>query len=537
MMKYYLRIGAHSSLYLQWSLRILMGFLLLTGVAGISGCATTHLYNKENDATALAAKTAGDEINFSETITQERANLAQLLTNELEIVNQFSVTRRNTELRALLEDKIDAGGSQGMEPLSKKLKRFTNDRLMILAGKNDYRDMLDHADDIMGNREKVDQEVYKFQSLLSVSAPECAGGLGVPEFVVTADMKKKYKKAKPAGPNSVDIDGLLSKFKTQCNKYQTAWKALNNSAGVLNKIADSERKARKILEDEETAAKDAKDAYEATLKKFNVALKNASEDTKKKIKEKAEAIQDKLVLLAKAGGAFGELGAVDAKIKQIDLILEAVGQGKVEDGKIENASDETKRAVAMFAQFQHFAGGLSTIDALSNLPHVTALLFEKERLLVLKENAERKISRSKERITLLNQKRKSIISEVQALVDSAQHLRWALKANTDNPITKEDLYKNPIEESARRHMVMALAFYLNTFTGPRHLAHQADYRMIDLDHAQALDASETALKLWDVAIKQPVNVLATYHGSGIKQEDIFELLKAAGLFTIAMGVN
>jgi hypothetical protein len=61
--------------------------------------------------------------------------------------------------------------------------------------------------------------------------------------------------------------------------------------------------------------------------------------------------------------------------------------------------------------------------------------------------------------------------------------------------------------------------------------------LISLDHEQALDASEFALALWKHMIATPLEEFVGYHASGIKSQDIANLINAVGLAGIAIGVN
>lgn len=323
------------------------------------------------------------------------------------------------------------------------------------------------------------------------------------------------------------------------------------------------KKAKENLKQQEDNATEAKKIYENALKEYKEALKQAETDTseaaKKEITDQARKLQNALNTFEKSG-ILGKQSVAKSQIENIDLILDAFVTGEVADGKLncsgikdENIEEAVKvrtqekcldkqQALTFVAQLPRFRGRLSAIEALSKLPPVNSLLFEKERLMALKENADTQIERSSTRFKLLQQELEFVDNEFKGLNESQRYLNWAIAASSKREINTSDLYNKSksINESARRHMVVALTTYLNIYTGPRRARNEIKYRLIDIDHVQALDISETALRLWEVAIKQPIIVLAAYHGSGMKREEIAKLiiegLKAAGLFTIAGGV-
>ncbi|TXI26172.1 MAG: hypothetical protein E6Q61_00650 [Nitrosomonas sp.] len=356
--------------------------------------------------------------------------------------------------------------------------------------------------------------------------------------------------------SDLDVLHLLQNFKERCEAHQEIRNKFNVS---MNAILKEEYKAKNDLKEQEKVKSDKEGEYNEALKIYQEALKqaesDASEAAKKKITTQAEILQNALKGLEETG-ILGKQSTTNHQINNIDLILDVLAKGKLEEEKL-NCSEikiddktkeaeakkkclETKQALAVVAQLPSFVGRGATIEALTELPPVNALLFEKERLMALKEDVEKQIGRTKSKIALLQQKRDATQDEIDSLVKVKQHLIWARQANGGNDIKLSDLYKKSINESARRHMVIAVTRYLNTSTGPQRVMREIEYRLIDIKHAQALDSSETALRLWEGAIKQPINVLAAYHGSGMKREElaklIVEALKAAGLFTIAGGV-
>ncbi|MDO8893780.1 hypothetical protein [Nitrosomonas sp.] len=551
----------HSKDCLQQFVRLLTNLVFLTGFFSLTGCAGIHLYNPDKDATASLVKKTSDEINFQAVIEEERKNQAKLLNHELEIVAQAALAMRNTMLRALLENR-EKPGTLEVESLSEKQERIINDQLSKLIGRGSQSDqessrILDSLTDWETSKRKMDDSIMLFElEIPTTTAPKCEIGIDS-KFEVTSEMINKYKAISSKSEDY--INKSLTRYRDSCVKHQKFWEPLANLGGIFSAIAKEEKAANNNLNAQEEEAEKLEVKFKEALDEYNKALKqaetDASETVKKNISQKSNELKDALNTFEKTG-VFGKKSAVNHQIESIDLILDVLAEGKLNEEKL-NCSEiknddkdkeikaqenclKAKQRLGVVAQLPSFAGRGATIEALTKLPPVNALLFEKERLMALKEDAEKQIDRTKSKIALLQQKRNAAFDAINRLMLAKQHLDWARKANGNKDLSLSDLYQKSIDESARRHMVIAMTTYLNTFTGPQRMMHEIEHRLIDINHAQALDATETALRLWEVAIKQPINVLATYHASGMKREELAKLIveafKAAGLFTIAGGV-
>ncbi len=563
-----LEIKKYSKHGLQRSIRVLINLALLSGFISLTGCAGIHLYNPDNDTTASLVKKTSDEINFQAVIEEERKKQTKLLNHELEVVARAALALRNTRMRSLLEHETIPGTLENGS-LIRKLESKIDERLSKLINLNQLDNAKNSIDtlknlitvternieDFSTTLENLDIAIKLFKLELKTSAPECKTGDDA-KFVVDDKIINKYSVVAESIKSDLDVLHLLQNFKERCEAHQEIRNKFNVS---MNAILKEEYKAKNDLKEQEKVKSDKEGEYNEALKIYQEALKqaesDASEAAKKKITTQAEILQNALKGLEETG-ILGKQSTTNHQINNIDLILDVLAKGKLEEEKL-NCSEikiddktkeaeakkkclETKQALAVVAQLPSFVGRGATIEALTELPPVNALLFEKERLMALKEDVEKQIGRTKSKIALLQQKRDATQDEIDSLVKVKQHLIWARQANGGNDIKLSDLYKKSINESARRHMVIAVTRYLNTSTGPQRVMREIEYRLIDIKHAQALDSSETALRLWEGAIKQPINVLAAYHGSGMKREElaklIVEALKAAGLFTIAGGV-
>ncbi|MCG8494103.1 MAG: hypothetical protein MI743_21010 [Sneathiellales bacterium] len=497
-----------------------------------TGCSGAHFYNAENHEVATVVKEASDNLKLVEVINQERVNQANLLNHELKVVADFATTKRNTVLRELFETG-DPGNSQNYIPLSTKLNEKITVRIQELSNVTDLAEALI---DLEREKEKLHNLGETIISSFNVSPPECSLDKSEP-FKVTEDFVKNFATlSKIAGKNVSEqrTRDSLGEFAKRCTAVRKSFEKVTSGPGIIKTNSDIWKNDQELLDRLEKEASELKS-------KFANPNKDKSSGTAKKTK--LSNLKDVSKLSSKAAvstNAFLKNASISEQLKNIDILLQAASHGKLEDKSLETASDEIKKAATFVSLLPVFKNRSENIAALENAPSVHALLLEKERLLALKKNAEQSISRTKSRLRLLEQKQNMAFSEILLLTEAKSKIAVAIKEHENIPVTLADLYA-PISEpkklKSRREILAALAIYLSTYTGPRQTMHEIDYRLIDLEHARALDSSETALKLWETAIKQPIAVLADYHSSGVKPEDIFNLLQAAGLFFIGKGVN
>ena len=167
---------------------------------------------------------------------------------------------------------------------------------------------------------------------------------------------------------------------------------------------------------------------------------------------------------------------------------------------------------------------------LAEAPPLSGLLLEKSRLLALKQRADKAVQRRQRQIALYEENVQAILKEVK-LLDDANEILPA------GPMTSDEFVSLDTDAEIRKSVLRALAKYLLTFTGPKRQVHANEYRLVALEHEGALDHSEASLNIWKAAIEVPVAALLAYHQTGLKPEDIIELLKALGLGGIALGAN
>tara|TARA_E500000318_G_scaffold111826_1_gene131988 strand:+ start:3317 stop:4948 length:1632 start_codon:yes stop_codon:yes gene_type:complete len=501
----------------------------------LSGCAGVHLYNAENDATAAAVLEAGTGLDLGAVIKQERQNKAKLLSHEISAASDFSIARRDLALTAMLEDT---------GTLSEVLENRVEYRLLKLLGVEHVGQF--PAGHIWAATENLKARSKAFQDFFKVPAPSCE--IADPPYKATESSINDYTKRAAAklGKTPESVRPLVEEalrggkstpgLQQRCAEFLEAVNARAcKEDSLLGKACSDWKAAQEETTKQEAKKKQTLADLEKRLNELKELLKkptnDSAEEPQKKIEEGVGKVRDALGAIKKV--PLAQVEAASDLIDGIDSVLSSAARASDEaDG---TAAPDTMLKIA--AQLPSLAGRLATIDSLSKTPPVAALVLEKQRLLYAKLDAERRVQSEQHRVSLRKARWEARIGEIKTLIRARQLVTEAVSGNGNKPIKASDLLSISTKEAPRRYLVEAVAAYLSTFTGPRRDDFEIEYRLIDLDHSDSLDRSQTALALWETSIQQPVTVLAAYHAAGIKPEDIIEILKAAGLFTIGAGVN
>jgi hypothetical protein len=551
------------------------------------------LHNEADFKTATTAKETSDAIDYLKPIKEERANQARLLEHELGVVRAFAIARRNAGLMALLNDDPEA-------PLSSNISTGAETRLALVVGttypalKDMTIDQLwkSSADPLCGGILTLSggesaEAVGKLLQILSIRANKCeerlqtkqryftyqAGYSGpscplsgtIPAFKKD-DREEALAKFKKARPTSRFSDDEIAKLveDAHADLVATCFIVRSNQRGIENLIVGCEggecfdgatgsvrglssesliaetvkdlREARKDRDAALAAARQALADYASAVKKYEAAaaanLDAPGDATQQKVDEATKEVREALKLLQEAGDAIGAEMAASEQIAKIDRLLQAAGTGEIDAEAVKN-DQELAGALAAANALPSFADRVEFIQGRVNPPPLSSLILEKARLQAIAADAKRVVERRSQAIALLEAKRDAIIREAGLHTDALGQIRIATKAGA---ITTEQLVQHSVTERRREDLVVGLERYLSSFTGPRQQLHELTYREIALMHDEAVDKSETSLQIWKATIQTPVDALVAYHGSGLKPEDLIELLKAIGIGAIAGGV-
>jgi hypothetical protein len=284
---------------------------------------------------------------------------------------------------------------------------------------------------------------------------------------------------------------------------------------------------------------DAQKRYEAALKAYDDATRLAEVDRAgTSFVDQAKQLQDLLAGFESAAKALGVESSAAERIRGIDTLLAAAAGGKIDEARLSDPG--FKKAVMVAAATPPLADEARRIVADRRAPLVAALVLEKQHQEIRRNAARRSVERQVRRVELLRQKLEALVLEVELL-----QVGRVAAVNAGRLAAPEDPFAKPLgaaletpKPGARRQLYQLLARYVDSIATARARQEEIDYRLIALDHEESVDASETAIGLWNALIASPINQLTAYHAAGIRAEQVAALLiQLLTMGGIAVGVN
>ncbi|MGJ7538577.1 hypothetical protein [Variovorax sp. ZT5P30] len=477
----------------------------------LSGCSGVRLYRAGEDDVAKKAVTAIADADLKNALVPERVALKEFAKTEQEAVQRDQLARRDSRLVAWLSaTSKDYSWTSMQEHVTRRIDTLVGsagDSLRIEANVRLARESLDFLE--------LEQQTY-----------------------LAASKGMLLKCPTPSTQRPAPGTELATSFRTfdnACKKHTTAIAdlatAFASGGGELSRLAREIQEIKIAREDIAKAVTKAKQEYATALAATKAP--SAGSDTSRALAD-LKAKFDKLGELPNAGKFSGDAvlsrladaGALEQLKEKLRLIRELIASINGTKGA-ESQTATQKRAAAVGA----LLGALTTEPA----PPLTALLLQAEFLRQEAAGLELRIARADQKVELLGAKQASMQGELLFLNDVNKSL---------DQFSKQCPKVASLYESYRRAnsnckllLARALAGYMNAATFGQTQQELLDYQLIALGHEIALDDSEVAFGQADSLIRLPVNQLSKAYGSGIKPEEIGNLVNAIGLGAIAVRVK
>jgi hypothetical protein len=491
-----------------------------------NGCGSgLHLHNTTDEQLARKASDAFKAADVGKFIESERKVLAA--TNERDL----AMTKRNVlaERDAAILVAIDEGRTV------KSLLDTINGRLIELGIPKDD-----------AQRKRIYRIPQERQSAI----------VSRNQYLIAASKKKIASPGFP--PSGADeqvandsqdpnIMALFRQYKVDSENY---WKDLEFLKGqkegllaALNEAIEEGQTLQKQLGQE---IKTSKADLQDLLKTYKAEATNPKADVES-IRVRIDEALDNFDAIAKKFEANAKKAGLEDLLAQVQL------------EKFKEARDQVGEFLASFVQ-ENTAGSPTAGDMRSNadlagrsaaiLTRATTtilessihaklvpLVFEQEHLRLKTERAQRAVDRGQQRLTLLERQRDEMIGEALKLIDAVKSLTESCLVATGCNPEKTKVESQIADANTKGAVIHALFIWAESIAINKYRQEVTKVALIALDHQQALDASEFALDLWRHMIASPLEELTAYHASGLKSEDIANLVHAAGLAGIAVGVN
>jgi hypothetical protein len=504
---------------------------LIAAAALLSGCGA-HLYDAERDARAMEGKATYESAKLVEVVVTERANLQKQLDVELGVVARHIQLALQVEWFRLVDTSEPLQVSLMQKGIGRRLGDLglltaadaaPDDALIIAVATTRIPDA-DRKDDKAGEARTI--IVTRFR----VEPPRCADALKSsalpPELV------------KAAGDRRPGMEVLYKEYRDGCQQ-RTLMRLDAVKKGPLREAFDSWESAADSLSGLRRKQAEAQKRYAEAVAAYDNATQLAEAGRGgPSLVEQAKTLQGVLDDIEATAGALGVEITAGERIKRIDTLLVAAAGGTVDEAQLSEPG--FKKAVMVAAATPPLADEARKIVADLRAPQVAALVIEKQQQEIRRDAARRQVERMIRRVELRRLKLEALLLEVQLL-----QLGRVAAVNAKRLGDPEDPFAKPLgaaletpKAGARRQLYQLLSHYVDSIVTARGRQEEIDYRLISLDHEEAVDSSETAVGLWNALIASPINQLAAYHGSGFRAEQLAALLvQVLTMGGIAVGVN
>jgi|GEM_PF-7014599 len=533
-------------------------------VASLGACAggSAYLHNEKAAETSAKLKEKVDGIDLLQPIKTARETQATLNANYLDLVGQRLVAVRDNEIRIMVE----APTARPPMVFAQKAQERIEKRLMDVIGNGrPTDDFVSKAVQTWEAARTRDSTLAQFDSTwkrsIDDTPPSCTD-LTVEKNEIP--FKPFEAKAPDALADLIDtvfsktegqfersvIEALVKSRANQCATYQNSSPSSVPFAenSLLNTAVTEMATAAADLEADKKKAKDTRRALKTAADALSAAQDAAKIDTAKCAKgddpadgggsegsasespEEQSPVQTQACVALKAIKdlksipTFGPLEAANEQIEKLDALLRAV-TGESDD-------DDPTGFAATFVAFANHIDELKRLSA----PPTIALVIQKKRLTILRDDAKRAVERAVDRVEILRKKRDALLREFIALNAARQLMEASLTESGGRWLTTDEMTA-PRNPRARRYAVSGIETYLASIIGPRREAEAADYELVDLEHRKAIDANETAIRLQASLIKTAVSTLDENLQGGFRSEEGTQLLQSIILALIAVGVN
>lgn len=540
-------------------------FAVLAATFSLGACGTLRIHRPQDQTNAVQAQSQFQAADLAQAIVAERTRLAQVLTDELDLVRQHTLARRDARLLYVIGkgdnqeawNFLEADLEERLEQLGFKDKTQLKDRLRRDVEAKRQLGVLDTSGASYETERKSDR------SLPALTCPLADGVTPPPEDSMAIVFWNEYQ------AECKKYLEIVQGQRAQANGNGTPRRPLDqplaNGAAIQAMQA-----AKQAAEDATAQARKALDQARAAHVKQSAAIGQPANREKvrqaaKAFIERAEDVRSKLEAFVNGdSSALNALGVPnfgkkvdDARTELSDLGLDlssVVGDLSSVPlvAKLETARAEVVAGLSSTLQGEtadKVFDSLQAIDvALSGPTHapITAMVLKEKQLQLDIAAARNRANFFDKTLALLELQEAAYRNELaylgQAELRRQELVRKGCLADISNANTPflNQLFtdRDPAVIACREIVFRLLVQYSAAWTFGRVDSEQADYKIIALHHESALDTSDIAFQKWVALLSPSIDQLVAFSETGIKPADIVTpIVNALGLGAVAAGVN
>jgi len=483
-----------------------------------------HTYDPGRDKTAQSIKDAYSKIDVINVIKLEETNLAAIDELELSLLENQAILRRNTEVFKILNDGNEIG------------KTFfpTNidARMLQLLGKTvPSTDLTINGDALAADFDDLKIAALRFQTRLGIPPPQ----FNYRQLTIPAAEEWFEQHPPPANtPPAIYTD-----YSNVCNRIAVEVKPVSETTGTLAEALKGLIDGQNSVLTERLAAEASQRNYNRAVKEYDDTIGVAKASTTRIIQKALPQLDgylreasQALEKLAKSGGPFGKFMAVTNELVAIDQVVAAAASTNATPVNASVKDPALRKAIALSSQLHGVLEQSANLEQAIRRPPLIDTLIKREVLLIEKDSLIRGIERRVARVKLLEAIWLSRVAEYDLLKD-IKSLQGQMSTNALNLPMSEALSPR-VSASDRKLLNLSLLEYAEVIRACDYQRTVAEFGLTHLTYQEANDASESAALMWNSLIANPINQLAEYHSSGIKPEQVADLIiKALGAGAIA----
>lgn len=505
----------------------------LTAAASLAGCAAgpVQIYDATRDRQGQALVASWKEVDIPAYFAAMRAQRAQLLQQEVDEASTAALANRDSLARLVLDHRIVARGKAGN---ALGLASLIEDRVAKLAGPIDFSSPGPGAGDALVAISHDNNAIETRQADLDVTSTAifvktrahvtCESP---PDAEVLARVKAMQVRA--------DIESLLA----TCEKLRQA-KANRDTAytrigGDIGRYARERRAEVVALEDRQHAA----EVQAETLKEAAAAAgPDRAASSASDLIAAADRARKAIDALQSANDAFSDKLLAQARLKEIQAILQALHEGKAPDG--------AGKGIVAVAALPGLADDLQSLQDTTSMGPMTALLLRVQLETARLNNAQARIDLSRARLARYDDLLAAMASEARRLMLARETLEshlgeltavaGLLAVSADGLDRAHARAARPAGGVATSVAAASLAL-LDTATAEELAADRQKLQLSSLANEETMTASEMNAQLYAALIDAVVQQTAAYAAIGIKGSDLTNIVGAVSLMWIGRGVN
>jgi hypothetical protein len=533
------------------------------------GCESVTLYDAEKAALATGAETKYKDVKLNSLIEVEEQNLDKLLAAELDAIRANHQLRFEiATLRMAADNTVSIGDWYLKADQDRKDLGFpTNADVLVF---------LDDQDSIRTARNKL--LFRKRMMAIDIAAPPPACKMSEPPPDKLPPKTWAAVEALPEGDAKgflqIDYDSYRKDCKTILEKSR-----LTPKSGLLLAAFNDWHSAQAALNARQDRVSQSAQAVAEARADYNKAVKDAQpggSGTTEKVQETANKLANAIADASKAADSVGFDVLPKEQVESITTILKAIASGEVNEDAIEQP--QLASAALIAKSLQSLAGEMEALIAQARAPSVSNLLIELQHQVVLMEYAGARRKLAQRRVDLYKGKYAALIRQAEFGRDFQLQLcnfsvlqnggsfpgancdQFAVSGGglnsdgelnvtcqlVDDPVGPPCPLRSPwnvalklgagFKVGAKRALYSAVAAFAR-LQEARMAASESEFKLVDLDHREAIAGNRAAIAAWNNLIVVPIDQLAAYYKSGIKPAEIADLIiKAIGFSAVAGAV-